>query len=251
MGHEFELRKEITLAATPEQVWEAIATGPGIDAWFMGRNQVEPREGGAARMTLAGVTDESTVSVWEPPKRFATRSSQAEDGSFMAFEYLIEGRDNGTTVLRLVQSGVLGGDWETEYESLRTGWDLYLHTLGQYLRWFPGRTATVVSAVRPQAADPDHAWTVLKHELGLVGPVAEGDRARLPVPGPAPIEGAVDYADLPTFLGVRTGKGLYRFIHSGPLRGNVVVLGHHIFAGQADQTQTERAWQSWLDKLFA
>jgi uncharacterized protein YndB with AHSA1/START domain len=250
MSHEFELRKEITLHATPEQVWEAIATGPGIDAWFMGRNQVEPREGGAARMTLAGVTDESTVIAWEPPKRLAIQGGQGEDGSFMAFEYLIQGRDDGTTVLRLVQSGVLGDDWETEYDALRTGWDMYLHTLGQYLTWFPGRTAAVVSAVRPQAADQDHAWTVIKRDLGLAGAVAEGDRARLAVPGTAPVDGVVDYAGLPTFLGVRTGDGLYRFIHSGPLRGDVVVLGHHVFADQADQGELERAWQSWLTRLF-
>ena len=30
----------------------------------------------------------------------------------MAFEYLIEGRDGGSTVLRLVHSGMLGDDWE-------------------------------------------------------------------------------------------------------------------------------------------
>jgi hypothetical protein len=30
-------------------VWEAIATGAGIDGWFMGRNQVEPREGAGRR----------------------------------------------------------------------------------------------------------------------------------------------------------------------------------------------------------
>jgi hypothetical protein len=61
----------------------------------------------------------------------------------------------------------------------------------------------------------------------------------------------VDYASLPTFLGVRTGDGLYRFIHSGPLRGDVVVLGHHVFADQADQSELELAWQSWLTQLFA
>ena len=38
MGHEFEADKRAELDATPEQVWEAIATGPGIDSWFMGRN---------------------------------------------------------------------------------------------------------------------------------------------------------------------------------------------------------------------
>ena len=35
--------------ATPEEVWQAIATGPGIDSWFMGRNEVEPGEGGRPR----------------------------------------------------------------------------------------------------------------------------------------------------------------------------------------------------------
>jgi uncharacterized protein YndB with AHSA1/START domain len=34
--HEFEIREEIALDATPEQVWEAIASGPGMDSWFMG-----------------------------------------------------------------------------------------------------------------------------------------------------------------------------------------------------------------------
>ena len=67
MPREFELRKEITLDATPEQVWEAIATGQGIDAWFMGLNQVEPREGGRTAMTIAGHTEEGVVTAWEPP----------------------------------------------------------------------------------------------------------------------------------------------------------------------------------------
>ena len=40
-GHEFSLTHDIDLQATPEQVWAAIATGPGIDSWFMGRNEVE------------------------------------------------------------------------------------------------------------------------------------------------------------------------------------------------------------------
>jgi uncharacterized protein YndB with AHSA1/START domain len=41
MGRKFENHQEVELDASPEQVWEAIATGPGIDSWFMGRNEVE------------------------------------------------------------------------------------------------------------------------------------------------------------------------------------------------------------------
>jgi uncharacterized protein YndB with AHSA1/START domain len=42
MAHPFEFTHEIEVDASPEEVWEAIATGPGVDAWFMGRNEIEP-----------------------------------------------------------------------------------------------------------------------------------------------------------------------------------------------------------------
>ncbi len=245
MSHEFELRKEIELAATPEEVWDAIATGPGIDSWFMGRSEIEPGEGGATSLTMAGHTETSTITEWEPQRRFGHRTEPGEDGTFMAFEYLIEGRVGGGTVLRLVQSGVLGDDWETEYEAMAVGWDMYLHKLAQYLAHFRGRTATPVTAVRP-GVDQDRGWDAVRAEFGLGEKAAEGDRIRLAVPGLAPVEGVVDYVALPSFLGVRTEDAMYRFIHSGPQRGNVLVLGHHLFAsGQGG----EKAWQEWLDAL--
>ena len=74
MSHEFKLTHDIDLEATPEQVWAAIATGPGIDSWFMGRNEVEPREGGTASMAMPGFTADSTVTAWEPNHHFAYRS---------------------------------------------------------------------------------------------------------------------------------------------------------------------------------
>jgi uncharacterized protein YndB with AHSA1/START domain len=250
--HEFEIREEVTVDATPEQVWEAIATGPGIDAWFMGRNEVEPREGGTVRMTLGPYAEEATVTAWEPPRRFAYRGGEGEDGSFMAFEYLIEGRQGGGTVVRLVQSGVLGGDdWEAEYDALRKGWPMYLRTLAQYLAHFPGRTATPVSAQGPMQADQDRVWEALKRGLGLTGTVTEGDQARFTLDG-TEHQGVVDAvhhassADEPTFLGVRTADGLYRFLG----RGGTVGVGHHIFA-EVDQQQAERSWQAWLARLFA
>lgn len=38
MAHPLELKHEIEVYA-PEEVWDAIATGPGMDSWFMGRNE--------------------------------------------------------------------------------------------------------------------------------------------------------------------------------------------------------------------
>jgi hypothetical protein len=73
----------------------------------------------------------------------------------MAFEWLIQGRDDDTCVLRLVQSGVMGDDWETEYDALVRGWDMYLHQLAQYLRYFRGRPATPITLMGPGPGDVD------------------------------------------------------------------------------------------------
>ncbi|MFD0970083.1 SRPBCC family protein [Plantactinospora endophytica] len=249
MGHKFELRKEIELAATPEQVWAAIATGPGIDSWFMGQTEVDPREGGRNTFTMAGHTEESTVTAWEPGKRFAYGTEPGPDGGFMAIEYLIEGRDQGSTVLRLVQSGVLGDNWETEYEAMQVGWDMYLGTLAAYVRHFPGRHAAQVAAFRPGAGEPDQVWAAVAGAFGISGEVVEGAPARLVLDGLAPIEGTVDLAGLPTYFGVRTDDALYRFLYSGTDRGSALVLNHHLFDAGADQVGAHRAWQEWLDQF--
>ena len=50
---------QIEVAATPEQVWEAISTGPGISAWFM------PSEVDGGRITfhhMAGGSSEAEVT---------------------------------------------------------------------------------------------------------------------------------------------------------------------------------------------
>jgi uncharacterized protein YndB with AHSA1/START domain len=246
MPREFELRKEITLHATPGQVWEAIATGQGIDAWFMGVNEVEPGEGGRTAMTIAGHTEEGVVTAWEPGRRFAYRGGSPDGAQWMAFEWLIEGRDDGTCVLRLVQSGVLGDDWETEYDALTKGWDMYLHQLAQYLEHFRGRPAVPVLAMVPGAGDADHVWSVLSAGLGLSGPAAEGDKVRLTPEGLDPIEGVVDWVS-PEALGVRGDEGLYRFVRG---YDGTVAAGHHLFGGDLGPAEAERAWQGWLTRLF-
>jgi uncharacterized protein YndB with AHSA1/START domain len=246
MPHEFELRKELTLQATPEQVWEAIATGQGIDGWFMGRNQVEPGEGGRTSMTIGPHTEEGTITAWDPPRRFAYQGGTPGSPGFMAYEWLVEGRDDGTCVLRLVQSGIMGDDWEAEYDALARGWDMYLHQLGQYLEFFRGRTAIPVMAMLPGASDVDQVWPRMFDGLGLGGPPTEGDKVRLTPEGLDPVEGVVDFVS-PEAFGVRTEDGLYRFIRG--FEGTVAV-GHHLFAGDADAREAEQAWQAWLGGVF-
>jgi uncharacterized protein YndB with AHSA1/START domain len=247
MAHPFELINEIEVDATPEEVWEAIATGLGTDAWFMGKNEIEPREGGIARTELPGFGFEATVTAWEPPTRFATKSPESEDGSLHAFEYIVEGRDKGSTVVRWVHSGFLGDNWESEYEGLSEGDPMYFDKLAKYLTYFRGRIATPVNVFGGPVKDREHAWDVFRVGLGLSGAPAMEEGVRLTPQGLPAMEGVVDYLS-PSFLGVRTDDGLYRFMHTFDTS---VGLGHHIFVEGLDQAQTEEAWRSWLTKLFA
>ena len=47
MSEERSLEIEVQVPGTAEEVWRAIATGPGISSWYV-PHQVEEREGGAA-----------------------------------------------------------------------------------------------------------------------------------------------------------------------------------------------------------
>ncbi len=247
--HEFEVRDEITVDATPEQVWAAIATGPGVDAWFMGHNEFEAREGGRASQEMGGQTGHSTITGYEPGKRFAYRTDDAPDGTFMAFEYLIEGRAGGSTTVRFVHSGLLGGDdWETEYDALKKGDPMYLRQLGAYLTHFPGATAKHgVFAFGPQVPDPARVWAAFGVALGISGSVTEGAAVRIAVDGLNTTDGVVEFV-APHYVGVRTDEGLYLLMHG---YRDTVVVQYHGYSGDQSDAELQDAWQSWLGKAFA
>lgn len=246
MAHRFEITQDLEVGATPEQVWEAIATGRGMDSWFMGQSEVEPREGGRARWSIGGYTEDSTVSTWDPPRRFVNTGTEGPDGSFHRFDYRIEDRGSGRTTIRYVHSGMLGGDWEAEYEAMSEGDPMYLHKLVEYLTYFSGRFATGIDAQGPKVADREHAMSTFRRGLGMGDDAADGDQVRLSPEGLEPVEGVVDHVSQ-SFLGVRSNDALYRFIYG--FDGSVMV-GHHLFADGVDPEAARLAWRRWLERLF-
>lgn len=245
MGREFEVRRDVTLEATPEQVWAAIATGPGLTAWFAPM-ELDPDD--------PGIT-------WDPPRHLVVRTPEAADGSTQAFEYLVEARNGGGTVLRFVHSGVLGDPpagtdpdgWGDEFEDVTgRGWDMYLHTLAQYLRYFPGRAAAYVDAEAPPASADPETWARLLSLLGPGDDLALGSPVRIGLDGAAPVEGEIDYLT-PSFLGIRTADALVRF-HGRAALGMPIAVGHHVYAAagaepDTDTAATGKAWQDWLAQL--
>jgi uncharacterized protein YndB with AHSA1/START domain len=249
MAQPFEIVKEIEVAASPEAVWEAIATGAGIDGWFLGTgNEVEPRLGGRVRIDFGGGgAGMSTVTAWEPPHRFAHRGDEAPDGSLHAFEFTVEARAGGRAVVRMVHSGFLAGDWDTEYDSVSEGDFMYLHQLGQYVTYFHGRRAAAVSLWRTDEADRDRTLAALRAALGLGDSVDEGDQVAVDIEGVGRIQGVVDFVSRNIF-GIRTDDALYRFMWT-PQR--VAFIGHHIYREPLDEAATTAAWQVWLDRSLA
>jgi uncharacterized protein YndB with AHSA1/START domain len=243
----FDIRKEVALDATPEQVWEAIATGPGLTAWFAPMD-IDP--------------DSDMVVAWEPGRHLAVRTPPAEDGSTQAFEYLIEARDQGSTVLRFVHSGVFGDDWSDEYEDMTSqGWDMYLHTLAQYLSRFGGLPAVYVQAESPSSSARPGAWPRLMEALraragtgartgaGAGGPIELGTAVHLDLVGVGAIDGVVDYLDA-NFVGLCTADALIRF-HGRGLIGMTVAVSHHAYGSDLDVTKAGQAWEAWLADVFA
>jgi uncharacterized protein YndB with AHSA1/START domain len=245
MAHPFEVRAEQVVNATPEEVWEAITTAAGMDAWFMGESEIEPGPGGAVRTKLHGFTMESTITSWDPPHHFANTSPEEPDGRLMTFAFEIEGRAGGTTTLRLVHSGFLpGDDWEQEYDALKIGDPAYLAKLVEYLEHFRGRIAVPVTLWGPQVGS-ERAWAEFTRALGVADEPAVGQPAHFRAEGLPDLDGEIDYVS-PHFIGLRTADGMYRFIHGM----GTVALGHHIFR-PVDRAATEQAWQGWLDRTFA
>ncbi|MEU0485578.1 SRPBCC domain-containing protein [Streptosporangium sp. NPDC006013] len=236
MTHPFEIELETTCRRARSRSGRPSRPGRGSTSWFTGRNAVDPREGGVAAMDTGDNPAEAVITAYEPGQRFATRTTQGEDGRFMVFEYLIEGRDGGSTVLRVVHSGLLGDDWQDEYDALRRGRPFHLHTLREYLAHFPGRTAVPVFAFAPsQGRSAQETRATLTRGLSLPAPAAVGDRAHVEPAGLPPLDGDV----------VRTADAIYTF-HHGP---GTALMFHHLFG--PDTHGAEAAWQHWLTGLLS
>jgi uncharacterized protein YndB with AHSA1/START domain len=184
---------QVEVSGTPEQVWEAIATGPGLTAWFVPA-EVEEREGGRVAFDFgSGIQGSGVVTAWEPPNRFAYEERDWSPGAPpLATEFLVETRAGGTCVVRVVSSLFTdSADWDDHLEQMQDGWTLYFRNLQLYVTQFPGeRCATILvsgSASPPQ----DEAWTAMAQALGIAE-ASEGERVST-APGAPAFAGAVEW----------------------------------------------------------
>ncbi|MFG1812155.1 SRPBCC domain-containing protein [Kribbella sp. NPDC049174] len=244
MTHPFETRREITVDATPDEVWEAIASGPGVDSWLMGHTEIDSADS-TVTFTMFGEVSTGTIKEWDPGHRYAWQEDTNPDGTFTAYEWLIEARDGGGAVVRVVHSGLLGDDWEAEYDALSVGDHAYTAKLAVYLKHFAPRTANN-SLFLPGPITKD-SWSAMTAAVGVGADAADGQPARLSVPGIEPVDGTVEFVGSPSFVGMRTDDAMYMLIHG---YNNMVFATAHYFDDRDPSIETE-AWQNWLGSLAA
>jgi uncharacterized protein YndB with AHSA1/START domain len=190
----------VEVPGDPDDVWRAIATGPGIATWFVPA-VVEENEGGRI-VTDHGPygTSEGVVTAWEPPRRFAYEEPDWDpdrpDAPTWATELLVEAKDGGTCIVRLVSGFFIGGEgWEDNLTGTDEGWRAALRNLRLSLTHFPGLPAVMVTADGNAAdRDPDTVGRELLAALGL-STAAPGDQVRIGGSTPDVVGVVVDTGD--------------------------------------------------------
>jgi uncharacterized protein YndB with AHSA1/START domain len=165
------VQMEVELPGTPEEVWQAIATGPGISSWFM-PVEFEERDGKpvALKVNLGpGMEARSAVTAWEPPQKWAAQSDGLLPGSPpIASEWSVEARGGGICILRIVQSLFAStDDWDNQLEGAKSGLASFLRILRIYLTHFRGQRSAIMKWMVPVAGTEAEAWETLTAALGL------------------------------------------------------------------------------------
>jgi uncharacterized protein YndB with AHSA1/START domain len=248
------VRVEVEVPGTPEEVWQAIATGPGLECWFVPA-EVEGHEGGTIK-TDHGPFGESTgtVTTWDPPHRFAYEERDwhpdRPDPPPWATEILVEARSGGTCVVRLA-SGLFSNaaGWEDEIEPTEDGWRHGLQNLRLYMTHWRGLRCSSLVVLSDTSASADAAWQEVAGGLGVLG-AREGETVET-APGAPRMRGVAEESTEERAIVVRTEEpapGLME-VFAFDFKGPTLVFARGYFYGDEGPgavAREEPAWREWL-----
>jgi len=245
---------EFVVPGSPEQVWDAIATGPGMSAWFT-KASVDEFVGGTVTFHFGDDgTSSGPVTIWEPPSRFGYEEvGWSGDAPPVATEVVVTSRSGGECVVRMVHSLFTDrDDWDDELESFEGGWPVFFAVLRLYLRQFADRTAATARVMTPCGTDGTRAWVALTEALNLVG-ANVGERRAAPRDAPT-LSGEVELVH-------QDRDNRYAVLRLDAPAEGVAVIGAHcmpaaamanvsLFFYGADAPEVaaaqEKAWATWL-----
>lgn len=257
---------ELLLPGTPEQIWHALATGPGNTGWFV-RAEIEPQVGGKLEFDFGhGATSTGEVTEWQPPLRFAyVEREWAEGAPPCATEITVTARSGDVCVMRMVHSLFTTSEqWDDEIEGFERGWVAFFEILRCYLAHFVGRPAGSFMRMGPALADAQASWQRLLQQTGLEN-ASVGER-RSATRGPEPWSGVVEAVhqdrekryvllrlDAPQdgILLVGTyDKGATS--HAAAAPKTTVSVCRYIYGddAQARANEADARWEAWMTETF-
>ena len=243
---------------TPEEVWQAIATGPGISSWFVPA-EFEERDGKpvAVKVTMGpGMESTSAVTAWEPPRKWAAQSDGWVPGMPpLAHEWSVEARGGGICILRIVQSLFAStDDWDNQLEAAGSGWPGFLRTLRIYLTHFRGQRSAMMKWMAPAPGTEAEAWEALTAALGLKG-LSVGQRCTAPAGVPA-LSGVAEYVTESPYDALlrldKPGPGIAALGTFNMGGQSMVALNLYLDGNQAAGTVAHETplWQAWIQERF-
>jgi uncharacterized protein YndB with AHSA1/START domain len=247
---------EVEVPGTPEEVWQAIATGPGISSWFV-PTEFEENNGRPVAVTMhfgPGLTPRATVTAWDAPRMYVAQGEAWGGAPPIAIEWSVEARAGGVCLVRVVNSLFAStDDWDNQLESTGSGWPGFFRTLRIYLTYFRGQRSAIAQFVAPVAGTEAEAWDALTSALGVKG-VSVGQHWSAPAGVPA-VSGVVEYLTEDPYdalLRIDTpgpgvaALGAYNYGQS------MVALNFYHYGDQAADTVARETplWQAWLQERF-
>ena len=252
------IQVEVEVPGTPEEVWQAIATGQGVSSWFV-PTEFEEQDGKpvAVKMNFGpGMESRAVLTAWDPPRTFTGESSGwTPEMPSIATQWSVEARAGGVCVVRVVNSLFAStDDWDNQLEGTEHGWPGFFRTLRIYLTYFRGQRSAIMQKMAPVAGTEAEAWETLTGALGVKG-LTVGQRGTAPAGVPA-LSGVVEYAtQSPNDILLRLDKpgpgvaalGTYSFGGQVMAALNLYLYGDQAAANVAHETPL---WDAWFQERF-
>lgn len=171
----------VQIDADPDAVWEALSTAPGLERWFPLKADLVPGPGGSIGLWWGpGVGGTARLAHWEEGRRIGWIEAHGE-GVEVSVDFLIEARA-GPTLVRVVQSGFQGEDWDDVLDTLHSGWRYFLFNLKHALERHRQRARHMVWSRGRSRVPRSSLWKAILEDGGLLpaeGPGEIGSSARL------------------------------------------------------------------------
>jgi uncharacterized protein YndB with AHSA1/START domain len=250
---------EIEVPGTPEEVWQAIATGPGITSWFV-PTELEERVGGSVLFHLdEEVQSAGTVTAWSPPHRLVYEEPDWNPPAPpLATEHVVEASSGAMCRVRIVSSLFTGSDeWDDQLETMDTGWRPFFDILRLVLTHYRCLPAYTMQQMRPTKMSEAEAWAAVSAPLGSTS-VKEGAPVSAPSADVPPFEGTVERTQASgTMRNVQIrltqpASGIASLTTHGAGDTTYVGLGFYLFGEDAEEAvrRDGERWKAFMDAVF-